>query len=77
MEYYTLTQAGRKAITPLREKGGGNEADILDYLQEQRSPTVEQIADGLSEKETAIRFKLTMLMKEGWVKRKRTKSFLI
>ena len=77
MEYYTLTEAGRKAITPLREKGGTNEADILHYLQENRSSTLEQIADGLSEKENAVIFKLTMLMKEGWVKRKRTKSFLI
>jgi len=77
MEYYTLTRAGGEAVPLLRERGRINEADVLDYLREKKSLTLEQIADGLSEKETVVGFKLRMLTGEGWVRRKRTKSFLI
>lgn len=75
MEYFVITQLGRQVIPQLREKGIDDEADILDFLRANKASTAERISDGLPLlSETEVRYKLSIMARERWVKRRRTRK---
>jgi len=77
MEYYTITSLGKQVILQLQETNRDDEADILDFLRVNGASTAQRIYEGLPLlNESEVRFKLGILVREKWVRRRRTKTVM-
>ena len=74
MEYYILTENGRRAIKMLEGEKNIDDANILRHLDLAGNATVEQIAYITHIEESIARQKLKFLVAKRWVWINKTKS---
>ena len=73
MDYYVITESGKRAMQKLKGSVTEEDAKILAYLDRAGNATVEQVAYAVHMEELAAQEKLKSLVANRWVWLNKTK----